>query len=39
MNELSKQLKINSIEKNIDPYDVYNADEAFMTVHLSACCQ
>ncbi len=31
MNELSKQLKINSIEKNIDPYDVYNADEAFMT--------
>ena len=31
MNVLSKQLKIKSIEKDIDPYDVYNADEAFMT--------
>jgi branched-chain amino acid aminotransferase len=31
MNTLSKQLKIKSIEKDIDPYDVYNADEAFMT--------
>ncbi len=31
MNTLSKQLKIKSVEKDIDPYDVYNADEAFMT--------
>ena len=31
MNTLSKQLKLKVIEKNIDPYDVYNADEAFMT--------
>ena len=31
MNELCKKLKIKVIEKNIEPYDVYNADEAFMT--------
>lgn len=31
MNTLSKQLRLKAIEKNIDPYDVYNADEAFMT--------
>ena len=31
MNTLCKQLKIKVIEKNIEPYDVYTADEAFMT--------
>jgi|TARA_Y100000294_G_scaffold53838_1_gene50747 branched-chain amino acid aminotransferase len=31
MNELSPKLGIPVIEKNIEPYDVYNADEAFMT--------
>ena len=29
--ELCEQLKITWIEKNIEPYDVYTADEAFMT--------
>jgi len=29
--ELSRQLKMECIEKNIEPYDVYTADEAFMT--------
>ena len=29
--ELAKELKIKVIEKNIEPYDVYTADEAFMT--------
>ncbi|MDC0253321.1 aminotransferase class IV [Bacteriovoracales bacterium] len=29
--EIAKELKLQCIEKNIDPYDVYNADEAFMT--------
>jgi len=29
--ELAKQLKLKCIEKNIELYDVYNADEAFMT--------
>ena len=29
--ELSKKLKITCIEENIEPYDVYTADEAFMT--------
>ena len=31
MDELCKKLKIKAIEKNIEPYDVYNADEAFIT--------
>ena len=31
MEELCPQLGIPSIEKNIEPYDVYTADEAFMT--------
>ncbi len=31
MNTLCPQLGIDVIEKNIDAYDVYNADEAFMT--------
>ncbi len=31
MNELCKKLKIKVIEKNIEPYDVYDADEAFIT--------
>ena len=31
MDELCPKLKIPTIEKNIEPYDVYNADEAFMT--------
>jgi len=31
MKELCKQLGISVIEKNIEPYDVYTADEAFMT--------
>ena len=31
MNELCKQLKIKVIEKNIEPYDVYDADEAFIS--------
>lgn len=31
MKELAKDLSMNVIEKNIDPYDVYTADEAFMT--------
>ena len=31
MNELCPSLDISVIEKNIDPYDVYTADEAFMT--------
>jgi len=29
--ELAKQMGIDCIEKNIEPYDVYDADEAFMT--------
>jgi branched-chain amino acid aminotransferase len=29
--ELAQQLKLNCIEKNIELYDVYTADEAFMT--------
>lgn len=29
--ELSEQLELKCIEKNIEPYDVYTADEAFMT--------
>lgn len=29
--EICPQLKIEVIEKNIEPYDVYTADEAFMT--------
>lgn len=29
--ELAQQLCLPCIEKNIEPYDVYNADEAFMT--------
>lgn len=29
--DLARQLKLTAIEKNIEPYDVYNADEAFMT--------
>jgi len=29
--ELAKELNIPCIEKNIEPYDVYDADEAFMT--------
>ncbi len=31
MNELCPQLGLCVIEKNIEPYDVYTADEAFMT--------
>ena len=31
MYELCKRLKIKVIEKNIEPYDVYEADEAFVT--------
>ena len=31
MNNLCKKLKLKVIEKNIEAYDVYNADEAFMT--------
>jgi len=31
MEDLCKQLGIKVVEKNIDPYDVYTADEAFMT--------
>jgi branched-chain amino acid aminotransferase len=31
MNTLCEQLKLPMIEKNIEPYDVYMADEAFMT--------
>jgi branched-chain amino acid aminotransferase len=31
MKELCPQLGLTMIEKNIDPYDVYTADEAFMT--------
>ncbi|MCW7466199.1 aminotransferase class IV [Leptospira levettii] len=31
MNELAAQLGMNVIEKNIEAYDVYTADEAFMT--------
>lgn len=31
MGELCPQLNIPVVEKNIDPYDVYTADEAFMT--------
>jgi branched-chain amino acid aminotransferase len=29
--ELAEQLNLKCIEKNIEPYDVYNADEAFFT--------
>jgi branched-chain amino acid aminotransferase len=29
--ELAEQLKLKCIENNIEPYDVYTADEAFMT--------
>lgn len=31
MEELASQLNIKAVEKNIEPYDVYTADEAFMT--------
>jgi branched-chain amino acid aminotransferase len=31
MNELCPKLKLKCIEKNIEAYDVYTADEAFMT--------
>lgn len=31
MNELCPQLGLSVVEKNFDPYDVYTADEAFMT--------
>ena len=31
INTLCDQLEIEAIEKNIEPYDVYTADEAFMT--------
>lgn len=31
MEELASQLGMDVVEKNIDPYDVYTADEAFMT--------
>jgi branched-chain amino acid aminotransferase len=31
MNELCPSLGITAVEKNIDPYDVYTADEAFIT--------
>ena len=31
INELCKELNIEVIEKNIELYDVYEADEAFMT--------
>jgi branched-chain amino acid aminotransferase len=31
MNELCKKLNLEVIEKNIEPYDVYDADEAFIT--------
>ena len=31
MNTLCPALKMKCIEKNIEPYDVYTADEAFMT--------
>ena len=30
LNDLCKALKIKAIEKNIEPYDVYEADEAFI---------
>ena len=30
MNDLCKTLNINVVEKNIEPYDVYEADEAFI---------
>ena len=30
MNELCRKLRIPALEKNIEPYDVYDADEAFM---------
>ena len=29
--EIAKSLKLNCIEKDIEPYEVYDADEAFMT--------
>jgi len=31
LNDICPQLGLKSIEKNIEPYDVYTADEAFMT--------
>ena len=31
LNDLCNQLKVKSFEKNIEPYDVYTSDEAFMT--------
>jgi branched-chain amino acid aminotransferase len=31
MKELGPQLNIPVVEKNLDPYDIYTADEAFMT--------
>ena len=31
MQTLCKQLKVKVVEKDIEPYDVYSADEAFMT--------
>lgn len=31
MKELAPQLRIPVVEKNLDPYDIYTADEAFMT--------
>ena len=31
MQTLCRQLKVKVVEKDIEPYDVYSADEAFMT--------
>ena len=31
MNTLCKKLNIKAVEKNIEPFDVYDADEAFVT--------
>ena len=31
MDDLCPKLNIPVVEKNIEPYDVYNADESFMT--------
>ena len=31
INTLCKQVGVKAVEKNIEPYDVYTADEAFMT--------
>ena len=39
MNELCEKLKIKSIEKNIEPFDVYDADEVFITGTPFVCCR